>query len=151
MSIFKIDNTNKRIRRVIDSSLIELGKIHDRLIGKPYSKDDLVEVRDILVDMNKDLEKIDSNITDVKMDVTAEVKINTFLKDEGKTLDTLSSTFIGNQIDTLLEDLIDTKEDFYSAVTESLFLIEGLCNIYLKKTETSNTSVDFEEVEKNYE
>ena len=150
----KIDQSNKRIRRVLDATLLELGKIHDEHIDKAYSIDDVKLINEVLVDMDKDLNKIDNNITHVKMEITAEVKLTKMLEEKGATLDTISSNLIGNNLDRLLTNIVETEkheEKFFDIVLESLFLLAALCDIYLRNNSTVEHNVDFKEVEDRYE
>ena len=150
----KIDKDNKRIKRAVDSTIIELAKIHDEHIDKTYNKDDLENIKTLLEEMNSNLNKIDNNITDIKMKVTAEVRIREFLNNNNKTLDNLSATFIGSIFDNSMENMLDTEnhnDDFYDEILTNLWIVESLCDIYFRNTSVTDSNVDFKEVEKEYE
>ena len=150
----KIDKDNKRIKRAVDSTIIELAKIHDEHIDKTYNKDDLENIKTLLEEMNSNLNKIDNNITDIKMKVTAEVRIREFLNNNNKTLDNLSATFIGSIFNNSMENMLDTEnhnDDFYDEILTNLWIVESLCDIYFRNTSVTDSNVDFKEVEKEYE
>ena len=141
----KIDNSNKRLKHVLDATLLAYSKIFEE--NSTFSKKEIELLFDSFKDMCKDLEKIDKNMTETKILTPGEVNANEAIPDTSN----ISSNYIRNAGLELLDELSKTKDDFYSQVIQTIYTIAGMCSIYLKNTSITEHNVDFKEVEDQYE
>ncbi|MBQ3307655.1 MAG: hypothetical protein IJG68_05625 [Bacilli bacterium] len=145
----KIDNSNRRIKNLVDTELLFIARLLDE--KNNFSKDDIIILDERFKDICKELNKIDKNITEVKLKTTGEVSVNETLKELNIDKSTVSSNRIREVLYGLLNELVDTSEDFYTQVITTLCLVGGLCEIYLNNINITDNKIDFKEVENRYE
>ena len=152
--MLNINSTNRRIKNLLDTEILFLRKkIEDT---KNFSIEDIKEIDERYSETCKALNKIDSNMTEDSLRVSGEVFLRQMI-DEGNleiNLDNISSNQIRRAIDGWTEYLVNSKkegDDYYSEIFLIIQVSSILCSIYLKQVSTTNSNVDFKEVEKDYE
>lgn len=152
--MLNINSTNRRIKNLLDTEILFLRKkIEDT---KNFSIEDIKEIDKRYSETCKALNKIDNNMTESSLRVSGEVFLRQMI-DEGNleiNLDNVSSNQIRRAIDGWTEYLVDSKkegDDYYSEIFLIIQVSSILCSIYLKQVGTTNSNVDFKEVEKDYE
>lgn len=152
--MLNINSTNRRIKNLLDTEILFLRKkIEDT---KNFSIEDIKEIDERYSETCKALNKIDSNMTENSLRVSGEVFLRQMI-DEGNleiNLDNISSNQIRRAIDGWTEYLVNSKkegDDYYSEIFLIIQVSSILCSIYLKQVSTTNSNVDFKEVEKDYE
>ena len=85
----KIDNSNRRIKNLVDTELLFIARLLDE--KNNFSKDDIIILDERFKDICKELNKIDKNITEVKLKTTGEVSVNETLKELNIDKSTVSS------------------------------------------------------------
>lgn len=152
--MLNINSTNRRIKNLLDTEILFLRKkIEDT---KNFSIEDIKEIDERYSETCKALNKIDSNMTENSLRVSGEVFLRQMI-DEGSleiNLDNISSNQIRRAIDGWTEYLVNSKkegDDYYSEIFLIIQVSSILCSIYLKQVNTTNSNVDFKEVEKDYE
>ena len=88
----KIDNSNRRIKNLVDTELLFIARLLDE--KNNFSKDDIIILDERFKDICKELNKIDKNITEVKLKTTGEVSVNETLKELNIDKSTVSSNRI---------------------------------------------------------
>lgn len=152
--MLNINSTNRRIKNLLDTEILFLRKkIEDT---KNFSIEDIKEIDERYSETCKALNKIDNNMTENSLRVSGEVFLRQMI-DEGNleiNLDNISSNQIRRAIDGWTEYLVNSKkegDDYYSEIFLIIQVSSILCSIYLKQISTTNSNVDFKEVEKDYE
>ena len=152
--MLNINSTNRRIKNLLDTEILFLRKkIEDT---KNFSIEDIKEIDERYSETCKALNKIDNNMTENSLRVSGEVFLRQMI-DEGNleiNLDNISSNQIRRAIDGWTEYLVNSKkegDDYYSEIFLIIQVSSILCSIYLKQVSTTNSNVDFKEVEKDYE
>lgn len=152
--MLNINSTNRRIKNLLDTEILFLRKkIEDT---KTFSIEDIKEIDERYSETCKSLNKIDSNMTENSLRVSGEVFLRQMIDEENLeiNLDNISSNQIRRAIDGWTEYLVNSKkegDDYYSEIFLIIQVSSILCSIYLKQVSTTNSNVDFKEVEKDYE
>lgn len=147
--LFKVDRDNRRIKNLLEAELLFIGQMLEN--KSTFNSDDIIIINKRFKNVCKELNKIDKNITETKLMITGEVSVNETLKELGLDRNAISSNKIRQILYELIENLISTSDDFYFQVVNTICLIGGLSDIYIKNINTSSSNVNFKEVESKYE
>lgn len=142
MKKFKINSENKRMKHLIDESLIDIMKIADK--NKNFNKSNIEEVTRIFDKLISALNNIDNNITKSKIESTGDIILNQLIKE----LNIDVNNFSCNKVREFVIDSMDNvskSQDLYTDAIVSLYTINSLCTKYLSNTKVDISGEDFTE------
>ncbi len=142
MKKFKINSENKRMKHLIDESLIDIMKIADK--NKNFNKSNIEEITRIFNKLISALNNIDNNITKSKIESTGDIILNQLIKELNIDVNNFSSNKVREfVIDSM--DNVSKSQDLYTDAIVSLYTINSLCTKYLSNTKVDISGEDFTE------
>lgn len=142
MKKFKINSDNKRMKHLIDESLIDIMKIADK--NKNFNKSNIEEITRIFDKLISALNNIDNNITKSKIESTGDIILNQLIKELNIDVNNFSSNKVREfVIDSM--DNVSKSQDLYTDAIVSLYTINSLCTKYLSNTKVDISGEDFTE------
>lgn len=142
MKKFKINYDNKRMKHLIDESLIDIMKIADK--NENFNKSNIEEITRIFDKLISALNNIDNNITKSKIESTGDIILNQLIKE----LNIDVNNFSCNKVREFVIDSMDNvskSQDLYTDAIVSLYTINSLCTKYLSNTKVDISGEDFTE------
>lgn len=142
MKKFKINYDNKRMKHLIDESLIDIMKIADK--NENFNKSNIEEITRIFDKLISALNNIDNNITKSKIESTGDIILNQLIKELSIDVNNFSSNKVREfVIDSM--DNVSKSQDLYTDAIVSLYTINSLCTKYLSNTKVDISGEDFTE------